>query len=124
MEIIQGLEEKQILEVQKGGIRVKSLMLAGYLRGRLTQPVEPVPPQDPRMTRKVGVFMDFENTWPQVPSGVTYKDLGEALTHYAAQFGEVVCRWAVADPRNLTDEMGMRLGLEQAGFTVRFPRKE
>jgi len=36
----------------------------------------------------------------------------------------VVCRWASASPRNLTNLTDVRAGLESAQFKIRYPRRE
>jgi hypothetical protein len=51
-------------------------------------------------------------------------EAGTALIRYATSFGEVVCHWVCADPRNIPDAVGTRIALEQAGFLVQYPRGE
>ena len=124
VDIIQQLEEKYILELQGDQIKIKSKMLATYLRQRIAEPLEINQPARPGVSRRVGLFVDVENVWHLASADMSPKAFGLALTEYAARYGEVVSRWACADPRNLPDPTGMRLGLEEAGFNVRFPRGE
>jgi hypothetical protein len=120
--LVRGLEEKHILERREGQISIKSNLLAMYLRTRVSQRISSDLPTIP--TRKVGIFVDYENLLPLLPTGMKPRQVGEALLHYASQFGEIACSWACADPRNIPDITEMRLGLEQAGFTVHYPRGE
>ena len=120
--LVRGLEEKHILERREGQISIKSNLLAMYLRTRVSQRPSSELPTMP--TRKVGIFVDYENLLPLLPTGMKPRQVGEALLRYASQFGEIACSWACADPRNIPDITEMRLGLEQAGFTVHYPRGE
>jgi hypothetical protein len=87
---------------------------------KLTEPLlKKLPPQQPQPNtpkKQVGLFLDYEN----VVRGKDGQKLGEALIKYASQFGEVVCRWASADPRNMNGAR-FKEPLEQVGFKVEFP---
>jgi hypothetical protein len=120
--LVRGLEEKHILERSEGQLAIKSNLLAMYLRTRASQRLSSDLSTNP--TRKVGIFVDYENLLPLLPTGMKPRQVGEALLRYASQFGEIACSWACADPRNIPDITEMRLGLEQAGFTVQYPRGE
>ncbi len=72
--------------------------------------------------KRVGVFVDYENAFPSV-RGRGDREVGEALITYASQFGEVVCRWAIAHPRNMNGT-NFKICLEQAGFQVGSPHEE
>ncbi len=122
LDVVRGLEEKYVLELQDDRLRIRSQMLKTYLQTRI---VEPMPPSTQRLARKrVGIFVDYENLLPLMPRDMSAGDVGKSLDRYASRFGEIVCRWACADPRNIPDAVGMRLGLEQTGFLVRYPRGE
>jgi hypothetical protein len=73
--------------------------------------------------KRVGLFVDYENVLPSA-RGMGDQKVGKALTAYAARFGEVVCCWASADPRNLGNGTRFKEELEQAGFHVQSPRDE
>jgi hypothetical protein len=120
-DIIQGLEEKYVLEREDHRLTIRSQMLKAYLQTRLS---EPVPPVNQAHARRVGIFVDYENLLPLLPENMTAREVGKLLERYASRFGNLVCRWACADPRNIPDAIEMRLGLEQAGFQVRYPRGE
>ena len=123
-EIVQSLEEKYILELVSGqGLRIRSPMLARFLRDRLVES-KPLPLAPTEDRHRIGIFVDFENVWGGASQGMTVGTLAEALQAYASTLGQVVCRWACAHPANLKDPTGARLELERAGFDVRFPRDE
>jgi NYN domain len=121
-DIIQGLEEKYVLEREDHRLGIRSQMLKVYLQART---MEPLPPSSQVLVRRrVGIFVDYENLLPLIPDGMTAREVGKRLERYASHFGNLVCRWACADPRNIPDAIGMCLGLEQEGFQVRYPRGE
>ncbi|HEX7735622.1 MAG TPA: NYN domain-containing protein [Ktedonobacteraceae bacterium] len=74
--------------------------------------------------RRVGIFVDYENIASFIPREEEMERVGQMLASYAAQFGDVVCRWASASPRNLSNLTAVRTGLEYAQFKVRYPRRE
>ncbi len=74
--------------------------------------------------QRVGIFVDYENISRFIPRAEDMEKIGQMLVGYAAQFGEVVCRWASASPRNLSNLTAVRTGLEVAQFRVRYPRRE
>jgi hypothetical protein len=78
---------------------------------------------DRKVKKQVGLFVDYENIFPLAPR-MGVKEVGKALITHASQFGEVVCRWAVADPRNMRHVPNFRVDFEQVGFRVRSPRDE
>jgi hypothetical protein len=121
-DIIQGLEEKYVLERVDCRLYIRSQMLKAYLQ---TRTMEPIPPLSQALSRpRVGIFVDYENLLPLIPDGMTAREIGKLLERYASRFGNVVCRWACADPRNIPNPIEMRLGLEQEDFHVRYPRGE
>jgi hypothetical protein len=128
MEVLRSLEEKYILEYirdsQGERLRIRSKMLTTFLRTRMTEIIPPPPP--PSNKKRVGLFVDYENLSLSgaVPPGMKAKNIGDALVHYASRYGDVVCRWVCADPRNIRDWPGVKLGLEQAGFQVQTPSGE
>ncbi|HKP51830.1 MAG TPA: NYN domain-containing protein [Chloroflexia bacterium] len=125
-DIIEELEEKYILELQGDKLKIRSKLLATFLRGRVAESVEPsFQPWQPN-TKKVGLFVDFENVWfgSTLPSEARAKDIALLLSRHAEQFGTVVCRWASADRRNLANPTGVQIDLEDAGFQVSFPHEE
>ncbi len=73
--------------------------------------------------KRVGLFVDYENASLSGRQGGEQK-AGEALISYARWFGEVVCCWAAADPRNIKGWADVKTRLKQAGFKVRLPRDE
>ncbi len=85
----------------------------------VTVPLEPFYSE-----QRVGIFIDYENIARFIPREMDAEEVGNALSNYAAQFGEVVCQWASASPQNLSHLADVRGGLELAGFKVRFPRRE
>ena len=84
-----------------------------------TVPLGPTP-----VNQRVGIFVDYENIARFVSRNIDIEALGKALENYAVQFGTVVCRWASASPRNLSNLADVRAGLEAAHFRVRYPRRE
>lgn len=74
--------------------------------------------------QRVGIFVDYENIASFIPEERDAEEVGKALANYAAQFGEVVCQWASANPQNISNLADVRAGLEAAHFKVRFPRRE
>jgi hypothetical protein len=85
----------------------------------ITVPLEPF-----HTDRRVGMFVDYENIARFIPHDMDAAEVGSALSTHAGQFGEVICRWASASPQNLSNLADVRAGLEEAGFKVRFPRRE
>ena len=74
--------------------------------------------------QRVGIFVDYENIAHFIPQTEDMESVGQALVGYAAQFGEVICRWASASPRNLSNLAAVRAGLEAAQFKIRYPQRE
>ena len=121
-EVIQRLEEKYIFETQGGRLRIRGKMLTTFLRSRLTEPIQPPPLLSDR--KRVGIFVDYENLLSLIPPGMKAKEVGDALISYASNYGDIVCRWAFADPRNIRDWPSIKLALERAGFQVQSPSGE
>ncbi|MDQ2714546.1 MAG: NYN domain-containing protein [Chloroflexota bacterium] len=82
------------------------------------------PPADRAGSRRVGVFIDVENTWFVVPRAMTPVVLGMALTEYASAFGTVVSRWACADERSFPNGKSILRELGKAGFDLHKPQGE
>src|SRR5207249_2526798 len=116
-DILQQLDDKYILELQEGGntIRLKSKMLATFLSHRLAKPDDVTHGRISDQRQRVGIFVDYENISRLVPSEMNSREVGTALVKYAEQFGNVVCKWAVAEPSHLSSPADMRLGLDEAG---------
>ncbi|HVU66644.1 MAG TPA: NYN domain-containing protein [Ktedonobacteraceae bacterium] len=74
--------------------------------------------------QRVGIFVDYENIARLIPGESDMEGVWQTLASYAAQFGDVVCRWASASPRNLSNLTAVRAGLEAAQFRIRYPRRE
>lgn len=74
--------------------------------------------------QRVGVFVDYENIAHLIPRQNDIEEVWQGLAAYAAQFGEVICRWASASPRNLSNLTNVRTALEAAHFKIRYPRRE
>lgn len=77
-----------------------------------------------RSGQRVGIFVDYENIARFIPRGMDSESVGKALISYAAQFGEVVCQWVSASPRNLSNLANVEAGLKAAHFKIRHPRRE
>lgn len=127
---IKALDTQLVLQVKgiKGDqIGIRSKLLRSFLSKKLSTSVTLLPPED---KPRVGLFVDIENLWPQVPAGMEVEEVGRILYAYAGIFGSVVCAWGCADPRNLDRNLRLkgsvatRQALERAGFRVEFPRPE
>jgi len=112
LSIMQRLEDNYILEPHKERIGIKSKMLTTFLR---TPQIVP---------KRVGLFVDYENLRPMLPVEMQTqpKDVGDILARHASKYGDVVCRWLCAAPRNIPDSADMSEGFQRAGFVVQFPR--
>lgn len=73
--------------------------------------------------KRVGLFVDYENGSP-LGRRREEQEVGKALISYAGQFGEVVCRWVIADPRNRKDWADVETRLKQVCFEIRYPSGE
>lgn len=122
LELIHHLEEKNVFKLQADRLHIRGKMLATYLRNRMPDPV--IPHRQETCYTRVGLFVDYENLLPLIPNGMKPKEVGDALTRYAEHYGEIVCRWACADPRNIPGAATMSQGLKQAGFNVKYPSGE
>lgn len=109
---IRQLEGRYRLELHNGNITIQSKLVRSFLH-----------PAQPRRSR-VGLFVDYENLRPWLPMELQERpeEVGVILTQHAAQYGEVVCRWICAAPRNIPDSALMVRQFEDAGFRVQFPR--
>lgn len=124
-DVIQQLVEKYLFEFlpdeYEGHLRIRGKMLTTFLRNSMS---EPIPPPLSSNKKRVGIFVDYENLVPLIPAGMKAKEAGDMILNYAAHFGDIVCRWACADPRNISDWPSTKLGLERAGFQVQSPSGE
>ncbi len=109
---IRQLEGRYRLELHNGNMAIQSKLVRSFLH-----------PAQPRRSR-VGLFVDYENLRPWLPMELQERpeEVGGILTQHAAQYGEVVCRWICAAPRNIPDSAAMVRQFEDAGFKVQFPR--
>ncbi len=109
---IRQLEDRYRLELHNGNITIQSKLVRSFLH-----------PAQPKRSR-VGLFVDYENLRPWLPVELQERpeEVGVILTRHAAQYGEVVCRWICAAPRNIPDSATMVRQFEDAGFRVQFPR--
>jgi TIR domain/NYN domain len=78
--------------------------------------------RQPSTTRRIGLFLDYENILPLLPRNIKHKEVGSTLAAFASRFGEVICRWVCVDPRQYTDPESVQRGLEEAGFSIRLPK--
>ncbi len=109
---IRQLEDRYRLELHNGNITIQSKLVRSFLH-----------PAQPKRSR-VGLFVDYENLRPWLPVELQERpeEVGVILTQHAVQYGEVVCRWICAAPRNIPDSATMVRQFEDAGFRVQFPR--
>jgi hypothetical protein len=114
--ILRILDRKLVLQASGGRIKVRGRLLAEYLRGLIGGIKPPAPPAG--ATDRVGLFIDLENVVRHIPPGVSFHDAGLAMQQYAAKFGEVKVRFAVAAPWNIQDWHEVKLGLESSGIRV------
>lgn len=84
----------------------------------------PLPALKVQTDRRVGIFVDYENIAHLLPAEADVQTIANALVIYGEHYGAVVCCWASASPQNLSNLADVRMGLEDAGFKVRFPRRE
>ncbi len=110
LHIIHTLEEHYVLEPQENRLGIRSELVATFLR---TPPVA---------LKRVGIFVDYENTPSILVQRKGPEAVAQALMRHAARFGEVVCSWVCVTPRNIPDVAGMSLSFEAVGFRVRYPR--
>lgn len=116
---LEAYQRQQSEQAAKQRARAGSQLALPDLSRKPTMPLEHF-----QSGRRVGIFVDYENIASLVPRGVDAESVGKALVSYAAQFGEVVCQWFSASPRNLGNMADVRAGLEAAQFKVRTPRPE
>lgn len=76
------------------------------------------------VTKRVGLFIDFENLSRIIPPEVTPYDAMVSLRHFASHFGTIVSSWVSADMRSLSYSKLKPQSLEDAGFNVSTPRAE
>jgi hypothetical protein len=84
----------------------------------------PLPALRVHSDQRVGIFVDYENIAHLLPAEADVQAIANALVTYGEHYGAVVCCWASASPQNLSNLADVRMGLEDAGFKVRFPRRE
>lgn len=113
----QRREAQRLADAQDA--KSRSEIRRGKLSGNPTRPLESFP-----SGRRVGIFVDYENIARFIPHEGDMEHVGQMLVSYAEQFGEVVCCWASASPRNLSNLTAVRTGLEAAQFKIRYPRRE
>jgi uncharacterized LabA/DUF88 family protein len=114
--VLRNLDRKLVLQASNGRIRVRGRLLEEYLRGLIGGMVPPPAPVG--ITDRVGLFIDLENVIRHIPAGVSFQDAGIAMQKFAAGFGEVKVRFAVAAPWNIPDWHEVKLGLESSGVRV------
>ncbi len=113
----QRQEAQRVADLQDA--KSRSELRRSELSNNPTRPLEHF-----KSGRRVGIFVDYENIARFIPREEEMEHIGQMLVSYAAQFGEVVCRWASASPRNLSNLTAVRTGLEATQFKVRYPRRE
>lgn len=114
--ILRNLDRKLVLQATGGRIRVRGRLLEGYLRGLIGEVAPPASP--PGATDRVGLFIDLENIIGHIPPSVSSHDAGKAIQQFAAKFGELKVRYAVAAPWNIQGWHEVKLGLESSGILV------
>jgi hypothetical protein len=114
---VQRQQAQHLTEAQDA--KARSEIRRSELSNNPTRPLEHF-----KSGQRVGIFVDYENITRLIPPGDEMEHVWQMLASYAAQFGEVICRWASASPRNLTNLTNVRAGLEAAQFKIRYPRRE
>ncbi len=120
-DVFQQLEARDIVERQGNSLKIKGEMLLTFLRH---QPEGIIAWQHAKLLKKhqrVGIFVDLENVWQLASRNMTARGFGRLLSYYASRFGELVCCWACADPRNIVNAEGISQELEKAGFMFGTP---
>lgn len=113
----QRQEEQWLADAQDA--QARSEIRRSELSGNPTRPLEHF-----KAGQRVGIFVDYENIARLIPREEEMENVWQMLASYAAQFGDVVSRWASASPRNLSNLTAVRAGLEAAQFKIRYPRRE
>lgn len=106
--VLRNLDRKLVLQATAGRIRVRGRLLEEYLRGLIGGMAPPPPPVG--ITDRVGLFIDLENVVRHIAPGISFHDAGLAMQQFAAKFGEVKVRFAVAAPWNIQDWHEVKLG--------------
>jgi hypothetical protein len=114
--VLRNLDRKLVLQATGGRIRVRGRLLEEYLRGLIGGVAPPTSPVG--ITDRVGLFIDLENIIRHIPPGISFHDAGLAMQQFAARFGELKVRFAVAAPWNIQDWHEVKLGLESSGIRV------
>jgi len=114
--VLRNLDRKLVLQATSGRIRVRGRLLEEYLRGLIGQVAPPASP--PGVSDRVGLFIDLENIIGHIPPSVSVYDAGHAMQQFAARFGELKVRFAVAAPWNIQGWHEVKLGLESSGIRV------
>ena len=114
--VLRNLDYKRVLQVIDGRIRVRGRLLEEYLRGLIGEVAPPAAP--PGASARVGLFIDLENIIGHIPSSVSFHEAGLAMQKFAARFGELKVRFAVAAPWNIQSWHEVKLGLESSGILV------
>lgn len=113
----QQIQHRLAVEEVKSRSEIRRRALDSQATGSLV-------PAPRKIDRRVGIFVDYENIAGFIPRGQDIESVGQALANYAAQFGAVICRWASASPRNLSNLADVHVGLEAAQFQIRYPQRE
>lgn len=114
--VLRTLDRKLVLQATAGRVRVRGRLLEEYLRGLIGEVAPPASPLG--VSDRVGLFIDLENIIGHIPPSVSYYDAGLAMQQFAARFGELKVRFAVAAPWNIQGWHEVKLGLESSGILV------
>lgn len=118
-DLLAALIDKYVFQLREGRIHTRGLLLLNHLR-RLNELSPERRPQRNGTRRKVGLFIDLENTLPHIPASLKMEDFGRRLFAYAEALGEVVGPQVVADPRNLPRAAEYKMKLEGLGYDVSY----
>jgi NYN domain-containing protein len=114
--VLRNLDHKRVLQASGGRIRVRGRLLEEYLRGLIGEVAPPASP--PGVSDRVGLFVDLENIIGHIPPSMSFYEAGLAMQQFAARFGELKVRFAVAAPWNIQGWHEVKLGLESSGIRV------
>lgn len=114
--VLRNLDRKLVLQATAGRIRVRGRLLEEYLRGLIGEVAPPASPLG--VSDQVGLFIDLENIIGHIPPSMSFYDAGLAMQQFAARFGELKVRFAVAAPWNIQGWHEVKLGLESSGIRV------
>lgn len=114
-DVLTNLQQKFVIEIASGNIKIKGMMLWMYLKNRMISSEIEINSEE-RTSKRIGIFIDYENiAIPNENSNISVQNFLKKLTNYYSQMGRIVCKWAAAFDFKYEN----KIEFQKAGFDIK-----